>query len=366
MFVRHDKEMKKKLWIWLTAILLLSTAAAFYFYWTRTRQSSFDRSDVLATVPADASAVIFVDLNELRSGSFFAKLYAWAPKPQADPDYEQFLKDTGFDYERDLSRIAIAFEKRGHDSAFFAVADGKFDRSKITGVAMKNGTLSKTGAREIFSIPVSESANRVSFTFLRSDRIALTDDTDLANLVAAKKHEADSGDWPQRFERLAGSPIFAVIRQDAAPGAALAERTPDGIRSPQLSSLLDQLQWITLAAKPEGDRLHVVAEGECIAEATSHQLADVLHGIVLLASEGLNDAKTRQQLDPALRAAYLDLLKSADVSKIDRGDIKFVRLAFEITPAFLDAASRARSALPGGASPKPAPGNASRSKKGHT
>jgi len=103
---------------------------------------------------------------------------------------------------------------------------------------------------------------------------------------------------------------------------------------PQLSTLLDQLQWLTLAGKPENDRLRVVAEGECTAEATARQLADVLNGVVILAEGGLNDARTRQQLDPALREAYLELLKSADVSKIDRGDSKSVRLVFDITPPF--------------------------------
>src|SRR5262249_6420751 len=111
---------------------------------------------------------------------------------------------------------------------------------------------------------------------------------------------------------------------------------------------------------------HVIAEGECTTEATTRQLADVLNGIVVLADAGLNDAKTRQQLDPALRAAYLELLKSADVSKIDRGDTKSVRLAFEITPAFLDAAGRSPAASPHAGSPKPVPGNSARSKKGHT
>src|SRR5262249_52972272 len=159
---------------------------------------------------------------------------AWAPKLQGDPEYAQFLKDTGFDYERDLSLIAVAFEKSGPESVFFAVADGKFDKSKISGVAMKDGTLLKTGAGEIFSVPVSGSTKRISFTFLRNDRIALTNEADLANSLAAKKREAEAGDWRVRFERLAGSPIFAVIRQEAAAGAALVERAPGGFHSPQL------------------------------------------------------------------------------------------------------------------------------------
>ncbi|HTC76992.1 MAG TPA: hypothetical protein VK657_00180, partial [Terriglobales bacterium] len=137
-----------------------------------------------------------------------------------------------------------------------------------------------------------------------------------------------------------------MIRQDAAIGTALAAQAPSGLRSPQLSTLLDQLQWITLAGKPENDRLRVVAEGESTVEATARQLVDLLNGVVILAQLGLNDAQTRQQLDPAVREAYLQLLKSAEVSNIDRGDSKSVRVVFEITPEFLETARRAAPVMP--------------------
>jgi len=95
---------------------------------------------------------------------------------------------------------------------------------------------------------------------LRNDRIALTGDANLDVYLDAKKRPEEVSQWRARFERLAGSPVFAVIRQDAAVGAALAAQAPGGLRSPQLSTLLDQLQWITLAGKPENDRLRVVAK----------------------------------------------------------------------------------------------------------
>ena len=118
----------------------------------------------------------------------------------------------------------------------------------------------------------------------------------------------------------------------------LAEQAPGGLRSPQLSALLDQLQWITLAGKPDGDRLRIVAEGECTADATARQLSDLLNGVLVLAQTGLNDSKARKQLDPEVREAYLDLVKGADVSRIDRGETKTVRLVFDVTPKFLQAA----------------------------
>ncbi len=357
--------MKKRGWFGLVAAALLLGAAAFYGYQRRNAQSSSARGNALAMMPADASAVLFADFAGLRTAPFMAQLFAWAPKPQADPDYAQFLKETGFDYERDLDRIAIAFVKHAQDSTLFAVADGKFDRQKISDYALKTGSVAKSGAREIFSVPVADSKKKIAFTFLRNDRIALTDSADLSGTLSAKKRNEDSAEWHSRFERLAGSPVFAIIRQDAAAGAALAAQAPGGLRSPQLSTLLDQLQWITLAGKPQNDRIRVVAEGECNAQAATRQLADLLQGVLVLAEAGLNDSKTRQQLDPTARAAYLELLKSADISKIDRGDTKSVRLVFEITPAFLEAARRAPPVTPGPAPRKPLPKNAAPSKKGH-
>ena len=334
--------MKKQLWMRLAVAVTLLTALALLGYRRWLAQNEAARGDVLALMPADANAVLFADFEELRRAPFIGELYAWAPKPQTNPDYAQFIKETGFDYERDLDHIAIAVEKRGQDSTLFAAVDGKFDRERISAYASKNGAVTQNAGREIFSVPVSGSAQKISFTFLRNNWIALTDDADLGIYLGASKRRGGVAEWRSRFERLAGSPVFAVIRQD---GAALAAQAPGGLRSPQLSSLLDQLQWITLAGKPENDRLRVVAEGECPAEATARQLADLLNGVVMLAETGLNDAKTRQQLDPTTREAYLELLKSMDVSKIDRGDTKSVRLVFEITPKFLETARQVTPAL---------------------
>jgi hypothetical protein len=358
--------MKRQTWIGLTGVAVVLGAVAFFGVRKWGVQHGSRREEALALMPTDASAVLFADFSELREAPFVRKLYAWASKPRADADYAQFVNETGFDYERDLDRVAIAVEKRGEDSTLFAILDGKFDRQKISAYALKDGSAVKTVGREIFTVPVSGTSKKIAFTFVQNDRIALTNDSNLAVFLDARKPPAEVLDWRARFDRLAGSPAFAVIRQDAAIGAALAAQAPGGLRSPQLSTLLDQLQWITLAGKPENDRLRVVAEGECTAEATARQLADVMNGVVILAQGGLNDPKTRQQLDPAVREAYLELLKSADVSKIDRGDTKSVRLVFEIAPGFLEAARRAPPVMPDSAPGKALPGKARAPRKGHT
>jgi hypothetical protein len=330
--------MTKRTSIGLAAAIVVLGAAVLFGYRKWSVPSASPREEMLALMPADASAVFFADFGGLRQAPIIAQLYAWAPKPQADANYAQFVKETGFDFERDLERIAIAIEKRGQDSTLFAILDGNFDRQKISAYALKDGAITRSGGREIFSVPVSGNTRKISFAFLRNGRIALTNDSNLAVFLDARKRPEDVAEWRTRFERLAGSAVFGVVRQDAALGAALSAQAPGGYRSPQLSALLDQLLWITLAGKPENDRLRIVAEGECTAESTARQLADVLNGVVILGESGLNDARARRGLDPALREAYLELLKSADVSKLDRGDTKSVRLIFEITPNLLEAA----------------------------
>lgn len=355
-------KLNKREWMALAAGLLFGTGAALYIYQRSSPPSSFARGDLLDMMPADASAIFFADFTQLRSAPFLAQVYAWAPQPEPDEDYTKFLNETGFDYQRDLNRLAMAFQKTGQDSTFFAVAEGRFDRQKISALALKSGTVERRGGREIFEVPGS-GARKITFVFLGKDRIALTDRPNLGQLLSAKKRD-DLAEWRTRFERLAGSPIFAVIRQEAAAGEALSSQAPGGFSSPQLSAMLDQLQWITIAGKPESDGLRVVAEGESTSEETTGQLADLLNGILSLAQAGLNDAKTRQQLNPALREAYLALLKGADVSKLDRGDTKSVRIAFEITGALLESAKRSAAGSSAVAPGKPAPEDTAHAKKG--
>src|SRR5262249_44284398 len=99
-----------------------------------------------------------------------------------------------------------------------------------------------------------------------------------------------------------------------------------------LAQLLNQLLWVSIAGKPEGQEFRAVVEGECPNEASMRQLSDFLNGITLMAQAGLNDPKLRQQMEPLEREAYLQLLNSIQVMKLDRGTSKSVRATFVVTP----------------------------------
>ena len=345
--------MTKRRWpLWTALILLLGSLTLLDAYRRYHDAGAGPREALLALMPAEASTVIFADLTDLRRAPFAADLYSWIPKTQVDAEHADFLRTTGFDYERDLDLIAVALIKSEKGTNVFATAKGRFDRGKIEAYAARSGTRESRNGREFFTVPLRDGAHTISFTFLSSDRIALADSGSLAPFLAASGATSDQRDWRERFARLAGSPIFAVIRQDAAAGSALASRAPGGLQSPELATLIDQLQWITLAGKPSDRAMRIVAEGECSSEQTSRQLSDLLSGMLLLAEAGLNGPETRRGLDPRVREAYLEMFRSADVSRLDRGATKSVRMVFEITSNFLTAVSAATPAAPVTPAPK--------------
>ena len=331
--------MNRRVWIGLIIGLAVVGVGAFALHHFFSSDVGNARETALALIPADTESVVFADVTQLRAAPFFSALGDWVPQPQqVDADYAKFLSDTGFDYTRDLDRIAVATIKRGQTTEFFAVGDGRFDRKKINTYVSQTGTHDKKDGREIFTAPLKGSSRKISFAFLHQNRIVLTDDADLASLLRNPVHGSDARQWSERFDRVGGSPLFAVFRQDASVGSALAARAPNGGQAQQLASLLDQLQWISLAGVPEQDRMRLVAEGECPNDRSAHDLADVLNGIRMFAQAGLNDPKVRHQLDDQTREAYIALVRSADITRIDRDETKAVRLILEVTPEELKAA----------------------------
>lgn len=324
------------------AVIVLSIVLAIFFGYRRWKASDSiaSRADLLSLMPEEVGAVGFVDLGQLRNSPFLVQLLSWAPQPAPDSDYAQFMQATGFNYERDLDRLALGFNRQSQTTTVFAIAEGRFDRKKIEGYASRFGSLKTADGKTLFAVPINGSERKAYFTFLRDDRIAWANDS---SYFFQRPPGGSPQEWREHFARVAGTPIFAVLRQDSVSASALAQ-APGGFRSPQLAALLSQLQWISISGKPEGNFLRVVIDGESVSEATVHQLKELLSGIVVLAQIGLNDAKTRKQLDPELRQGYLDLLQSAEIEQLDRTTSKSVRVVFDVTPKLLEAPRNATPA----------------------
>ena len=327
-------------------------AMALLFVYFSSNDRDFTRAELLRFVPPYTTSVVLVDLDQLRNSPFLATLYSWAPHAAEDTEYRQFIADTGFNYERDLAQVFIAVSNHAGALHTLVLAEGKFDRNKIEAYLTRNSAPRQQGNLKVFRIPGWMRDKSIFFSFLSDRRIAIADSENLAALLSAAKDESAHTEWQNRFDRLAGSPLFIVVRQDPTVHTVLASQ------SPQLATLIDQLPWITLAGKPSGNLLQVVIEGESSSDAASSQLLDFLQGIQLLARNGLNDPQLRQRMNPEERNAYIELLKGTLIDKIGRGESKSVRIVLPITPQFLQVAAASKIGVipdttdPPAASPK--------------
>jgi len=325
--------MTKKAAITFVAIVAGVTAIAAYLHW-KTRDSDASRAELLSLMPVNGNTAVFLDFSQLRASPFLAKSLPLAPQEAPDSEYAQFIQATGFNYERDLDRVA----------------EGRFDQKKIEAYGARFGALKTADGRTLYAVPVNNSARKAYFAFLRGDRIEWANDS---SYFFQQSTTNPSNEWREHFARVAGTPAFVILRQDAGAASALAE-APGGRRSPQLATLISQLQWISIGGKPEGNVLRVVIDGEALNESTVHQLKELLNGLVVIAQMGLNDAKTRKQLDPDLREGYMELLNSTDIQQLDRTTSKSVRIVFDVTRKLLEGATRNTNALAPNASAQPA------------
>ncbi|MFZ3214630.1 MAG: hypothetical protein WA192_01080, partial [Candidatus Acidiferrales bacterium] len=114
----------KRAWIAIAVLLLclVGAGAAFYFWQNRPLPPIVSNvpgvpvaataPDILGQLPADAPVVAYIDaasLRTLQNSPLAAALGLASPGPQADRDYANFVRDTGFDYTRDLDHAAVAF-----------------------------------------------------------------------------------------------------------------------------------------------------------------------------------------------------------------------------------------------------------------
>ncbi|MBZ5645288.1 MAG: hypothetical protein LAO19_21215, partial [Acidobacteriia bacterium] len=167
-----------------------------------------------------------------------------------------------------------------------------------------------------------------SITFLNDRRIAIVEGPSIAPLLQHPAENGPGGDPARdRAARVAGAAVFAITRVPPIP----ENYSPGGIQSAQLLNLARSLQWITLAARPEGNDLRVSLEGECLSAMDARQLQAALELFRLIGSAGLASSKTRQSMDPATLSVLETMLKSADVS----ASAERVRILVELTPDIL-------------------------------
>jgi hypothetical protein len=166
-----------------------------------------------------------------------------------------------------------------------------------------------------------------SITFLDDHRIALVTGPSIAPLFAANSNDPAADPARERASRLDGAAMFMITHVPPIPDNAGASGM-QGAASTQLMSLARSVQWVTLAARAEGDDLRISLEGECDNSTDALQIKSALELMRMFARAGLENAKPSQSMDKATLAMLQTLLTSAEVTQA----AERVRILVELTP----------------------------------
>ena len=299
--------------------------------------------DILSLLPPDAPVVIYLDaatLRGLQGSPLAAVLGLTSPSPAQDRDYADFVRNTGFDYERDLDHAAIAFWPAGMatpanplgDDRVLAVADGRFNQQKIEAYALKSGRVETHGTQSFYEVPGNP---RVAFEFLSSGQIAIASGKNADALLDVSNPLPRDPAMQSRIDRVAGAPVFAVARMDNLPDNFYAN-----FRSaPQVDKFVRSIRALSLSGKPQSDGIFMALDAECDSTKNAFEISTLLDGLRLFGSMAISDPSTRHQMTKEQYTFAKDFLKHVEIAHQD----KWVRVTLDITPEMLSAASAASS-----------------------
>lgn len=161
-------------------ILLLAAVAAGVWYIHQRAPRDGAAAEMLARFPGDAALYAYADLAALRNSPFLQHLATLSAPVETEEEYAAFVRDTGFDYTRDLERIALA--TYNSPQRLLVLAEGRFDHARITSYALRTGRSEQQNGREVYVVPGAEPGRVTAFTFLDEGRILLSDARELPAL----------------------------------------------------------------------------------------------------------------------------------------------------------------------------------------
>lgn len=292
---------RRQLWIALIVVVVLAGAIVAAILLRRHAPP-----DAVRLLP-DSDAVLYVNLEPIRLLTDLGK----KPAPNRDPEYQQFVDETGFDFERDLDRAAFAIHYgRGNDqeTRYTEILQGHFDHSRVSQYLAKlsKNAIEQYDGFDVYEIPLEG----------RTLRVAL-----LGVDTAAASNNADPGFIHYIIDRYKQSalpfPGPALVR-DYYPRVPLGSvvwtiaRTPAQVSMQDRGELLIPGGWGSLL--PKGS----------VVIASARPLTDVHLRAQVITQ---NDAEARSFVGRL--NAFLALFSSIDISMDSGGPDPDVKKAFE-------------------------------------
>jgi hypothetical protein len=166
--------LRLKPWLLLLSIAVLVAVVAYIV--ARREKGRFIRSDadMVGLLPQRDMTTVFLNADVLRRAKLLGLLQASVAGQ--DGDYQQFVRDTGFDYARDIDVLAA----RGDARQIFFVIRGKFEWARLQDYAARHGGNCSTA---FCKVPTTRAGRWASYLRIQSDVIGLAVSNDPADVL---------------------------------------------------------------------------------------------------------------------------------------------------------------------------------------
>jgi hypothetical protein len=292
---------RRQLWIALAVVLVLAGAIVGAIFLRKAAPP-----DAVRLLP-DSDAVLYVNLEPIRLLAGLGK----KPSSDRDPEYEQFVKETGFDFERDLDHAAFAIHYGNgpnQETRYTEILQGHFDHSRVSQYLAKlsNNSIEAYDGFQVYAIPLEGRTLRV--VLLGLDTAAASNNADphfIHYIIDHYKQAALPFSGPELvrdyYRRV---PLGSVVWTIA--------RTPAQVSMQDRGELLIPGGWSSLL--PPGT----------VVIASARPLTDVW-----LRAQVITQSEAQARTFVAKMSAFLVLFKSIDISMDGGGPDPDVKKAFE-------------------------------------
>ncbi len=294
---------RRKLWIAFAILLVAAAIAGVVYLHSRAAPAA-------ARLLPESDGVLYINVRLLR----LAHVFSEAPPVSYDPDYEQFVKETGFQFERDLDQAAFAlhappptgtgdqgfFERARYSEIFI----GHFDVQRAAAYFRKlaSGT-EDYGGITIYSIPHEGRTVRVAILGLNTVAVSNVPEPTVIHEMVDKYRAAA---WPasgpslvrDHYRQVPLGTVAWALAQLPSKGLLLELGSNFGIPVSSLAgaTIISSARYLTA--------LHLRVEALTPSEKDARNLLDTLN-------------------------TYLALLKTADISAGQGGADPDVKAFFD-------------------------------------
>jgi len=162
---------RRQLWIVLGVVVVLAGGVVAAIFLRRAAPP-----DAVRLLP-DSDAVLYLNLEPVRLLSELGK----KPSANRDPEYQKFVDETGFDFERDLTRAAFAIHygtAADQETRYTEILQGHFDHTRVSQYLAKlsNSNIEEYGGFQIYVVPLEGRTLRV--VLLGMDTAAASNNSD--------------------------------------------------------------------------------------------------------------------------------------------------------------------------------------------